>query len=398
MNRKTLIVLGIAAAVAVVAALVVDHSRTPQSDVVARAGTLVPGLRDHVNEVTKLRFTGAGNQAVVTLERGDKGWTVAERGGYAADVGKLREFLLRVADATLLEQKTANRDRYAALGVEDITAADAQGVLVDLEGLARPVRVVIGNYNGQGGDGTFVRRADETQSWLAKGTLTPEKDPAAWLVKDLESIAADRIAAVTLTHADGKSVRVAKPSAEESQFAIANIPKGRQPSSEYVANGLGSVLAELRLDDVAPVAELAPPESAVKARYATFDGVVVDAVAWKVGDKAWATFAASLDAEAAGRHIDEAQAKAAAEHAAALAAASKAVESEVDKPEPPAAPLAVSDPAKDRSGRLAAIEAEVAKLNQSYAGWSFHMPAYKYANIDKSLEDLLAPVEAKPAK
>ncbi|MCW5569362.1 MAG: DUF4340 domain-containing protein, partial [Dokdonella sp.] len=302
------------------------------------------------------------------------------------------------AGATLLEQKTANKERYTDLGVQDIVAAAAPGVLVDLEGLAQPVRVVIGNYNGQGGDGTFVRRADEAQSWLAKGTLTPEKDPAAWLAKDLGSIAADRIATVSLSHADGKSVRVAKPSPEAAQFTIANIPKGRQPSSEYVANGLGSVLAELRLDDVAPVAERAPPESAVKARYATFDGVVVDALAWKDGDKAWATFAASLDAEAAGRHIDEAQAKAAADHAAAVAAAPKVGEGEAEQPEPPAAPLAVRDPAQDRSERLAALEAEVAKLNQSYAGWSFHIPAYKYANIDKSLEDLLAPVEAKPAK
>ena len=235
MNRKTLIVLG-------GAALFVDHSRTPQSNVAEKAGMLAPGLRDHVNEVTKITFTSAGNQPAVTLVRGERGWTVSQRGGYPADLGKLREYLLRFADAILLEQKTANKDRYPDLGVEDITAADAKGVLVDLDGLPAPLRVIVGTFDGQGGNGTFVRRADEAQSWLAKGTLTPDKDPAAWLAKDLPGIAAERVARVEIRHADGRSVRVERKAPGDTQLVIADIPKGRQPSSGYVANGLGSVL------------------------------------------------------------------------------------------------------------------------------------------------------------
>ena len=398
MNRKTLIVLGVATALAVGAALFVDHSRTPQSNVAEKAGMLAPGLRDHVNEVTKITFTSAGNQPAVTLVRGERGWTVSQRGGYPADLGKLREYLLRFADASLLEQKTANKDRYPDLGVEDITAADAKGVLVDLDGLPAPLRVIVGTFDGQGGNGTFVRRADEAQSWLAKGTLTPDKDPAAWLAKDLPGIAAERVARVEIRHADGRSVRVERKAPGDTQLVIADIPKGRQPGSEYVANGLGSVLAELRLDDVAPAAEVPPPQSAVQARYTTFDGIVVDVQAWKVGERAHATFAARLDAEAAARHIDQAQEDAATEHAAALASTAKPADAETGASADagtPEAPLAVRDPAADRSGRLAALEAEVAELNRAFAGWSFVLPAYKYANIDKSLDDLLAPVEAK---
>lgn len=396
MNQKTFIVLGIAAALAVGVALVVDHSRTPQSDVSARAGLLVPDLRDHVNDVTRITLTAANNQPAVTLARGDKGWTVAQRGGYPADVGKLRDFLLKIADATLLEEKTSNKDRQADLGVDDITSATAKGVLLDLEGLAKPARIVIGTYNAQGG-GTFVRRADETQSWLAKGTLAPEKSPADWIAKDLANIAADRIASVTITHADGKVVRVAKKSAADSRFEIADVPKGREPSSEYAANGLGAVLSELNIEDVAPLAEAAPPASAVRARYATFDGLLVDATAWKNGDKAHATFVASLDETVAARHVADAQAKAAAEQATAKADAPKppADAAAAASGAPPAVPLAVSDPAKDREQRLAAANDEVTRLNAAFQGWSFVIPAHKYANVDKSLDDLLKPLEAK---
>ena len=396
MNQKTLIALGVAAALAVGVALFVDHSRAPQSDVSARAGLLVPELRDRVNDVTRITMTVANNQPAVTLARGEKGWTVAQRGGYPADVGKLRDFLLKLADATLLEEKTSNKERYADLGVDDITGASAKGVLLDLEGMAKPVRVVVGMFNAQGG-GTFVRRADEAQSWLAKGSLAPEKSPADWLAKDLANIAADRIASVTITRPDGKLVRVAKKSAADARFDIADVPKGREPSSEYAANGLGAVLSELRIDDVAPLAEAAPPATAFKARYVTFDGLVVDATAWKIGDKAHATFVATLDDALATRHVGEAQAKVAAEHAAGQANTPKPEEG-APAPAPPAeaaVPLAVTDPVKDREQRLAAAKDEVARLNAAFTGWSFVLPAHKFSNIDKSMDDLLKPLEAK---
>ena len=409
MNKKTLVVLAVAAALAVGGALLVDHSRAPQSDVAAKADVLVPGLRDHINEIARINFTAANNQSVVSLVRGDKGWAVAQRGGYPADVGKLRDFLLKFADATLLEQKTANKERYADLGVEDIAAPTAKGVLVTLEGLPSAVNVVVGTFNGQGGNGTFVRRADQAQTWLAKGTLVPEKNPADWLAKDLPGIAAERIARVDITPASGKPLRVSRKAEGESQFVIADIPKGREPSSEYVANGLGSVLAELRLDDVAPLAEATPPANAIKARYETLDGLVVDATAWKIGDKAHVALTASLDDAAVDRYIRAAQAKAASDHATATANAEKDAPKPAEgaastdtTPEPPVAPLAVTDPAKDREQRRAALDAEVARLNGAYAGWSFVIPAFKYANIDKSFEDLLKPVEAgspgKPSK
>ena len=397
MNQKTLIVLGIAAALAVGVALFVDHSRTPQSDVSARAGLLVPDLRDHVNDVTRITMTAANNQPAVTLARGDKGWSVAQRGGYPADVGKLRDFLLKIADATLLEEKTSNKDRYADLGVDDITTATAKGVLLDLDGLAKPARIVLGTYNAQGG-GTFVRRADEAQSWLAKGTLAPEKNPADWIAKDLANIAADRIASVNITRPDGKVVRVAKSAATDPSFTLVDLPKGREASSEYVASGLGAVLSELNIDDVAPLAEAPPPASALKARYVAFDGLVVDATAWKVGDKAHATFVAALDEAVAGKHVGDVQAKAAAEHAAAPVSTPKP-EGDAEASPPAPAPLAVSDPAKDRDQRLSAAKDEVARLNAAFTGWTFVLPAHKFANIDKSLDDLLKPLEAKtPAK
>lgn len=398
MNRKTLMVLALAAALALVAAILLQLSRKPRSEAAGTgaAEALVPALAEHVNEVDKVVVTGAGGKALATLVRGKDGWTLQEKGGYAVDTGKLRAFLLRLADSKLLEAKTANKERYAALGVEDVAGADAKGVQVELGGLAQPLKLVIGNANARGG-GTFVRRADEAQSWLASGLLAPEKTAADWLGRDLADIDAARIAEIVLTRPDGTVVRAAKEAEGDANFKLADVPKGREPVSEYAVNSLASGLDGLRFDDVVPADQAVPPADARKARYAAFDGLVVDVVGWEADGKHYERLAASLDEERAARHVESAQARAKEAYEAAKAQSAAAATADADaKPaEPAVAPLAVSDPAKDRDERLAKARDELASLQRRFDGWTFVVPAYKYAGMDKSLDDLLKPVEGK---
>ena len=54
-------------------------------------------------------------------------------------------------------------------------------------------------------------------------------------------------------------------------------------------------------------------------------------------------------------------------------------------------PLAVKDPALFVAERRKAIDDEASALNRRTKGWIYVLPAYKYANMDKRLEDLLKP-------
>lgn len=406
MSQKTLIGLVVAALIAIVVAVVLNQRSQPRSEGGASTTQLAPELRDHVNDVNRLVVTGAENKVVATLERGANGWTLAEKGGYPVDTGKLREFLLKLAEATLVEQKTANKDKYAALGVEDVEAKDAKGFKVEIGGLAQPFALIVGSANTRGG-GSFVRRVGDAQSWLTSTTLTVQKNAADWLKKDLADVPAARIESVAVSNAEGKSFKVFKAAEGDANFKLADIPKGREAGSEFAANGLASTLAGLRFDDVVPAKDAAPPDAkTAQARYATFDGLVVEATAWEKDGKHYAQFKASLDAAQADKGIAAAQAKAKADFDTATAAAEAAKASKDPQPEgakdAPIKPLAVSDPAKDREERLAARNKEVADLNAHFDGWTFVLPAHKYANIDKSVEDLLKPVEEKkpaaPAK
>jgi hypothetical protein len=393
MNQKTLIGLAIAALVAIVVAFALHRSNAPRSEGGGETSDyLVPELRDHVNDVTKVVVTGAEGKTIATLARGADGWSVAEKNGYPVETGKLRGFLLKLADAKKLEEKTSNKDKYATLGVEDVAAKDAKGLQVELDGLAQPVRLIVGIANPRGG-GTFVRRVGEDQSWLASGVLTVDKGPADWLRKDLVDIAAARVASVTLTHADGKVVRLSKDSQSDANFKLADVPKGREPAADYTLNGPAASLAGLRFDDVLIAKDAPAGDKVTNARFALFDGIVVDAVAWEKDGKDLAQFVATLDATQADKGIVAAQAKAKAEFDAA-SAATPATPKDAKVVDEPIKPLAVSDPAKDRDNRLAALNKEVAELNARFNGWSYVVPAYKYAGINRVTDDLLKPLEA----
>ncbi|MGH8040774.1 MAG: DUF4340 domain-containing protein [Rudaea sp.] len=406
MSPKKLYVLIAVAVVALIAAWFINSSNAPQREVTAAAQPLLPELHGHVNDVNKIALIGAGDKVLATLRRGTDGWSIAEKSGYPADLAKIRQFLIQLDQATVTEQKTSNPKLYAELGVDDVKDAKAKGVRVELGGLAKPLTIIIGNYNGAGGGGTFVRLASATQSLLASGNLTVAKNMTDWEQRDLADIPSSRLRTVTLTGPDGKTLTIYKDAPGDANFKIADVPKGREPSSQYVANELGALLSSLRADDAFAAKDLTPPEKVYKADFAAFDGLNVAVIGWQQGGKDYVQLAARLDETAANAQIDIDQAKAKAAYEAAVAAANKKLADERTTTGPQAKadaqaaadvakPLAVSDPAKDRSDRLAALNKEVASLNKSFSGWTFAMPAYKFTDLTKTMDDMLKPLPTK---
>lgn len=390
MTKHTLVKLAVGTAVAVALALWAGSTRGPTDDAAQVGQPLVEGLRESINDVTQLRIVEAGDKPAVTLQRGQDGWIVAERGGYPADIAKVRETLIKFAEATLVEAKTANPERHAVLGVEDVAQADAKGLRVDLDG-KRAARIVVGVYSSQG-NGSFVRRNDEAQSWLAKGNLVVDRQASNWLAKDLVDIASDRVMRIEIRRGD-QSLAVSKASPEQVNYDVENLPPGRELLSEYEANGIGSVLAGLRFDDVAKADSAVPdPTSLLVATFQTFDGLVVEITGFASEGQRYASLKASVDADRVALAAKAAQLNAVAEHRrdAETADSTKADDTE-DAASKAEEPLAVKDPAAFIAERRKAIEDEAAALNRRAQGWIYVLPAYKYANMDKRLEDLLKP-------
>ncbi len=214
----------------------------------------------------------------------------------------------------------------------------------------------------------------------------PDKTAANWLDKSVVDLPATRVREVAWTRPDGKSARIAKTQAGDTNYVLADLPKGRELSSEFAANTQATTLAGLNFDDVVAAADAAPPADGktYRATFASFDGLVVELTGWKKDEKFYARFTARRDD--------------AAFEAAAAAAEAKAAEAAKSAGAEGGAPAAAFDPAKDKAERAAKLDAEVATLAARFDGWTFVLPAYKAANFDKTAEDFLKPpAQKKPA-
>ncbi|HED66515.1 MAG TPA: hypothetical protein ENJ09_13295, partial [Planctomycetes bacterium] len=78
MQAKGLLTLSGLTLVAVAAAAVMWQRN--ETSGAQEKGIVFPELLDHVNDVAQLRIQGP--ESSVTLERGDDGWGLVERGGY----------------------------------------------------------------------------------------------------------------------------------------------------------------------------------------------------------------------------------------------------------------------------------------------------------------------------
>ncbi len=419
--------LALLTAVALGLALWVSKSREPATSI-GHDQAVLPGLKEAINDVTAVRLVGAEGKLIASLSRKDGHWAIGERDGYPADDGKVRALLLKLADAQLLEAKTSDPALYSKLGVDDIGAKTAGGVQVEIDGpKSAPPKLIVGRFNGTAGDGTFVRRAGEPQSWLAKGSFTIDKTTAEWVNRELLDIGADRIGSLEITVGD-KHLRASKAEATQQNFSVADLPKGRELSSEYAANSLASVLSGLRADDVAKAGEIPAGAKRAEVAYQLRDGMTLAGSVWEVDGKDWLRLTASLDEARAAAKIDAEQANEKAKYEADLAKfqlaqaakvaddakahadaskpatdAAKAADAKVN-PEAaaaePAKPASVVDAAKDKADRLDKLKADVAELNRRLDGWQFTIPAYKFANMYKTVDDLLKPLggDKKDAK
>lgn len=413
MKQKQILGLGAVAVVLMGLAVYLSESRKPAEEAPV-AGPLAPGLEAGLNEVNQVVVQAAGGETI-TLKRGDAGWGVEEKQGYAADVGKLRELLLNLAQAQRIEAKTAVEASYPVLGVQDVEAEGASNVLLRVAGAGPELAVILGQNNSRGA-GTFVRLQGEAQSWLVDRNLAAEKTASDWLQRDLMDIAANRITGVEVQPPEGGPVQIEANSGGEGDFRVANLPDGREPASAFVSDATAGFLAGLRIDDVRRAEGYAPAEDAeaTTASFRTREGLLVAVKAHTQGAETWASFEVSLDEQAAAERIQGEQAREAMAHEQAVKAAQEAATSDAAKAsdakaegesdsapaeagttagaaELPAPPKAVSDPEADRAERLKALQDEVARLQRATEGWVFKLPSFKADNLRRGMDAYLKP-------
>jgi len=358
------LILGVVAALAVaLAAYVLGTQKSIETPAFAPQ-VMFPDLRDELDSVDRLSVRSKDG-AFDIIKTAQGAWLIPQISNYPAAPGKVRAALLALSDLQLVEPKTARPGRYPALGL----GAPADGGLgVDLgvwAGETELAHVIIGKRQGVAKPGTpaliYVRSPAAPQTWAARGRLDVGPLPINWIDKSVLGIGREDIAAFDVRLPDGTAYRLARAKPDEADVMLLKPPKGRTPAPSYTLNATAFAAADLLVDDVKPAGDVdfGPDASVTRVVVTTFDGLAVKLSLVKQGQTYWMK----------GR-------------AEAVTPPLKA-EEKTPVPVPDDTAPAAAEQAKHR----------VAALNQTLAGWAYAIAKYKYDQMTKPLEALLA---AKP--
>lgn len=351
LTSRRLLVIAVLAIVVIAGAVLLANQRASTSQ--QPNELLYPELKTQADSVKAIRIYKAGDARALELLRNGADWTVTERNGYAVAPVKARRLVQALADAKLLEEKTSDPTKYSALSVEDVTAADAKGVRIEIEGTPAAVNLIVGK-DGPGGKSSYVRRVGDKQGWLVSEQLSASPEIRDWLDKEVINITADRTQSASIAIEGKPTYSATKAARTDADFKVAPLPKGKELSSPSAANTVASALMNLSLDDVRPKAEVVAGKPAAVATYKTFDGLIVEAQGWKKDEKHYVTFSAAYDA--------------------ALADQFKLPTATDKKTDAPAAPN---------------VEEEAKKIIAKTGNWAYELPAYKYDIVFPPLDPLL---------
>lgn len=309
MQKRSLILLASATVVLVALAIVALASGDRGVSRAMPGERAVPGLAAKLGEVASIAVWREGS--TLTFVRDGDSWLVAEKGNYPANAAKVSQIALAMADLTLVEPKTRKTDLYPRLAVEDPGKGKSTLVSVKDKSGATIAELIVGKRRydrlGAGNDGVYLRKPDDSEAWLARGSLDPSGDPSSWLDRRILDISEKNIAKVVLTQADGTRLVIARAT-PDAKFAVEDAPADAKFKSETVINGPAMALETLDLDDVRPRDQLPVPDKKVTtASFTTFAGLTVDVRLLEQDKANWIAVSAtgSGAAEAEAKKLDD---------------------------------------------------------------------------------------------
>ena len=225
---------------------------------------MLPELARQSSALGSIELTKAGEK--LTLERAGETWKLKERGGYPVLADKVRALVVHLANAKLVEPKTAAKDRWPLLELEDPAGKDAKSSLVRLlDAHGKPIsEMVVGksrpNAFGTGRGGVYVRRPNETQTWLAAGEPHISTEVKDWVDVAIYKADVAKFKRVTVEHANETPIVVEKGSEPNAKFELKSVPEGVKvkPNApvEQIALGFSSIDCEdVRQLEKTPIGE-----------------------------------------------------------------------------------------------------------------------------------------------
>ncbi len=218
-------------------------------------GTLGQPVLKSLNaaEVASIRIVEA--QASLTVQRTDERWVIPERGGFPADLGKVREFVVQALSLKVGQSEPVGDKDRARLNLD---ASGTQVQFANAEGKALATLVVGKKY--------FKREVDNPEKARADGRFValPEDPKTVYIVSDplaqatarsadwidRSSFQVEKVRTLELTYPDGGGWRIERD-ADNADWRLAGLRPGEKLDVSK-ANAASYSLSLLELADVAP--------------------------------------------------------------------------------------------------------------------------------------------------
>jgi hypothetical protein len=240
----------------------------------------------------------AEGKQVLTLERKDERWTIAERGGFPADFQRVRDFVLKAIELKAGQTEPIGEKDRARL------ALDESGTTIDFRGAdGKPLRtLVVGkkyfkrevdNPAKALGDGRFVLLpADPKTVYIVGDPLVQATAKTSeWI--DRGSFQVEKVRSLEVRFPDGGGYRIER-NADNADWKLAGAKPGEKLEITK-ANAASYSLSLLDLADVLPKdAKDTGLDKPIEIRAATLDGLAYDIKVGKLqGDNHFVTFTSS---------------------------------------------------------------------------------------------------------
>ena len=279
-----------------------------QSQRPAGAGALGQPLLKNLKaaEVAVIAIRAPG--AALTLERKADQWVIAERGGFPADVEKVRDLVLKALELKVGQSEPIGEKDRARLKLDD------SGTQLEFRGAdGKPLaRLIVGanffkrepeNPGRATGDGRFVMLPDDAKMvYVVADPLTLASTKSAdWISRT--GFAAEKVKAMEVLLAGGERWRIERPG-DNANWKLTPLRAGekldviRANSASYSLNNVEP--ADVAAPGMKPAdAGLDKPSATIVAT--TFDGLTYTVKLGKLaGDNTYATLAIAGEAKASG--------------------------------------------------------------------------------------------------
>jgi len=247
-----------------------------------------------VADIAAIRITAPGS--TLTLQRKDAGWVIAEREGFPADAGKVRQFVLDAIELKIGQTLPIGEKARPRLNLD--SASGTQVIFNAVDGKVLATLLVGKKYfkrepdspDKAPGDGRYVMLPSDTKTaFVISNPLAQASTRTAdWI--DRASFQVEKVKSLELRFADGSGWRIER-AADNADWKLAGARPGEKLEISK-ANAASYSLSLLELADVAPkdAADTGLDHPTV-VKAATLDGLAYEIKVGKLqGDNYYVSF------------------------------------------------------------------------------------------------------------